>query len=237
MVRTRLEVFIRSCRLGSSMAAWSEVVLSAFLLQLLALPGEKGQLVIAGLATTYRPSVVIAGAATAFGGWTVLEILLGTALQGAAPAVYLDALTAGIFVVFAVWMLSEALRGAAAGDDATDGGLTGVDPENGVLEGAGVSSGVAGYLSSFSAMAVAEFGDKTQLITISLAVQYGAHPGIWIGEMLAIVPVSALTAVLSARTAEYLNVRWVLGAAAAMFLLFAADIGAEYLLGWSLLPL
>jgi hypothetical protein len=29
----------------------------------------------------------------------------------------------------------------------------------------------------------------------------------------------------------------VLGAAAAMFLLFAADIGAEYLLGWSLLPL
>jgi putative Ca2+/H+ antiporter (TMEM165/GDT1 family) len=63
------------------MAAWSEVVVTAFLLQLLVLPGEKGQFVIAGLATRYDPYWVVAGAATAFGGWTVVEILLGEALQ------------------------------------------------------------------------------------------------------------------------------------------------------------
>jgi len=75
------------------MVAWFEILVTAFLLQLLALPGEKGQMVIAALATKYSPYIVVAGAATAFGGWTVLEILLGNALKGALPAVLLDGIT------------------------------------------------------------------------------------------------------------------------------------------------
>jgi hypothetical protein len=54
----------------------------------------------------------------------------------------------------------------------------------------------AGFISAFSLMLFGEFGDKTQLVTISLAVQYGAHPAIWVGEMLAIVPVSLVTQLL-----------------------------------------
>jgi putative Ca2+/H+ antiporter (TMEM165/GDT1 family) len=218
---------------------WVEVFVTAFTLQLLALPGEKGQLVIAGLATTYNPYLVVAGAATAFGGWTVLEVLLGEALRGALPVVYLDVATAGLFVLFAVWIL---YNGSVLSGD-TDTGGEGTDfreaatTDGGVSGDTSLTSNWEGYFSSFSAMAVAEFGDKTQLITISLAATYGAHPAIWLGEMAAIVPVSTLTAVTFARTTQYLNMTWIRRGAAAMFLLFAGDIASKYAFGVSFLPL
>ncbi|MFC4245878.1 TMEM165/GDT1 family protein [Natribaculum luteum] len=226
------------------MATWVDVLVTAFVLQLLALPGEKGQLVIAGLATKYNPYAVVAGAATAFGGWTLLEIYLGQALQGALPELYLDVITAGLFVAFAIWILysriDDLTADASTSEPATNGDSDSV--ANGgqrTLEHASdaISSSTTGYLSSFSAMAFAEFGDKTQLVTISLAVQYGAHPAIWVGEMLAIVPVSLATALVFDRVAHYFNLVWVHRAAAAMFLLFAADIVAEYAFGVSVLPL
>lgn len=87
------------------MVGWLDILVTAFVLQLLALAGEKGQMVIAALATKYDLYVVVAGAATAFGGWTVLEILLGNALKGALPEVFLDGLTAALFIIFATWIL------------------------------------------------------------------------------------------------------------------------------------
>jgi putative Ca2+/H+ antiporter (TMEM165/GDT1 family) len=217
---------------------WVEVFVTAFTLQLLALPGEKGQLVIAGLATTYNPYLVVAGAATAFGGWTFLEILLGRALKGALPVVYLDVATAGLFLLFAVWILYDGTAFSGAAGETGSGGADFRDAAttDGGRGDATLVSSWEGYLSSFSAMAVAEFGDKTQLITISLAATYGAHPAIWFGEMAAIVPVSTLTAVTFARTTHYLNLTWIRRGAAAMFLLFASDIASKYLLGVSFLP-
>lgn len=215
------------------MSDFIEIVLTAFVLQLLALPGEKGQLVIAGLATKYNPYTVVAGAATAFGGWTAIEILLGDALKGALPVVYLDAITAGLFVVFAVWILHATPNGGSRPLErpATDGGPR-------VLESvqSSVPSRFRGFLPSFSLMVVGEFGDKTQLVTIGLAVQYGATPAIWVGEMLAIVPVSLLTALVFHRTAHRLDRAWVHRVAAAAFVLFALDIVAEYAVGTSILP-
>lgn len=227
------------------MASWLEVLVAAFTLQLLVLPGEKGQLIIAGLATKYNPYVVVAGAATAFGGWTVIEILLGNALKGALPAVYLDGITAGLFVVFAAWILySSPLTGESDEIDSdsdsdsdqstgayTDGGTGGVTAlkDDGPVR-------FAGFVPSFSVMVFGEFGDKTQLITIGLAVQYGAHPAIWLGEMLAIVPVSLLTALFFDRVAHRFDRTRFHRVAAALFVLFAADITAKYVIGRSFLP-
>jgi putative Ca2+/H+ antiporter (TMEM165/GDT1 family) len=86
-------------------------------------------------------------------------------------------------------------------------------------------------------MVVGEFGDKTQLVTIGLAVQYGASPAIWLGEMLAIIPVSLTTALVFHRTADRLQTAWLHRLAAGIFLLFALDIVASYTLGVSVLPL
>ena len=213
---------------------WVEILTTAFVLQLAALPGEKGQFVIAGLATAYRPAVVVAGAACAFGGWTVLEIWLGSALQGALPAVYLDGATAALFVVFAGWLVySTPGAGEAGWHDrlAASGGprLPWFVPEQ-------LAGRFGGFVPAVLLMAVGEFGDKTQLITIGLAAQYGAHPAIWVGEMLAIVPVSAANAVLFHRFADRVDLAWAHRVAAALFLAFAADITAGYALGVSLLP-
>lgn len=221
------------------MAGWIEVVTTAFLLQLLALPGEKGQFVIAGLSTRYNPYWVVAGAATAFGGWTALEILLGEALKGALPEVYLDAITAGLFVVFAGLILYSLHRESDSGAPAThtDGGPLGDAPDDGSADDEGTFEQAGGYLTALSVMGVAEFGDKTQLVTISLAVQYGAHPGIWVGEMLAIVPVSLLTALVFHRGSRRFDSGWFHYAAVVVFLLFAADIVSGYVFGFSVLPI
>lgn len=217
------------------MAGFAEVLVLAFTMQLLALPGEKGQLVIGALSTRYDPRVVVAGAATAFGLWTAVEIAVGDALEGALPGVALDAITAGLFVVFAVWLLSSASDGILEEIDESpraDGGVA-----EGFDDRFDVPEALHGFVPAFSLMVFGEFGDKTQLITIGLAVQYGAHPGIWVGEMLAIVPVSLVTAYFFHAAADRLQARWIHRGAAGLFLLFAADVVAEHVLGWSVLPL
>lgn len=214
------------------MTGWVEVMVIAFTAQLFALPGEKGQFVIAGLATRFHPLVVVAGASCAFGGWTVLEIVLGQTLQGALPQQYLDAATATLFVAFAVLLVYSAPeRGAPT---ATDGGL---------LDDVDVVDGgrLAGFIPSFWVMALGEFGDKTQIITIGLATRYAAGSAIWVGEMLAIVPVSLANAYFFDRFAHRLEAydgkRYLYFFSAAVFLLFAADVVLEYAIGVSPLPL
>jgi putative Ca2+/H+ antiporter (TMEM165/GDT1 family) len=214
------------------MSAFLDVLITAFALQLLALPGEKGQLIIAGLATKYNPYTVVAGASTAFGGWTVLEILLGNALKGALPEVYLDGITAGLFLVFAVWILYT-----APGDDTTPENPP-TDQDSHLVDRfhGSVPTQLHGFLAAFSLMVFGEFGDKTQIITIGLAAQYGATAAIWFGEMLAIIPVSLVTALFFHKTAHRFSQSWFHYLAATLFFVFALDIGAKYAIGVSLLP-
>jgi putative Ca2+/H+ antiporter (TMEM165/GDT1 family) len=194
---------------------------------LLALPGEKGQLIIGGLATKYDPYFVVGGAATAFGGWTALEIALGDSLKGSLPELYLDGITAGLFFVFAVWVLSSSPGHATP------------DPTRSLeLEPRWIpaESDSNGFWISFLVMIFGEFGDKTQIITIGLALQYGATPAIWIGEMVAIIPVSLATALIFNKSGHWFSWRWVSRFASGMFLLFALDIVSKYTLESSFLP-
>ncbi|XGI84417.1 TMEM165/GDT1 family protein [Halorutilales archaeon Cl-col2-1] len=214
------------------MAAWIEVITTAFFLQLMSLPGEKGQIVIAGLATKYSPWMVVAGASTAFGGWTVLEILLGNALKGALPEVYLDGATAALFFIFAFWILYTSPGSGKR--EVTDGGSDTKEERQPELP---EEERFYGFIPSFSMMAVGEFGDKTQIITIGLAATYGAHPGIWVGEMLAIIPVSAANAYFFNRASHRINQRWFHLISAGIFLLFAFDTTAKYAIGRSFLPI
>ena len=178
-----------------AVAGWLEVLLAAATLQLLVLPGEKVQMIIAGLATKYNPYVVVAGAGVAFAGWTALEIVFGEALQRALPAIYLDAITGGLFLLFGVLLVYAAvtLDGADSGtddsSDGDDGGALATErrTDGGVVAGSRAAAldrrlpeRYRGFLPAFSISAFGEFGDKTQLVTIGLAAQYGAHPAIWV---------------------------------------------------------
>jgi putative Ca2+/H+ antiporter (TMEM165/GDT1 family) len=211
------------------MTPFLELVAVAAVAQLTVLPGEKVQFIIAGLSTRFEPSLVVAAAGTAFGGWTVLEILFGRALQ-AFPGVVLDGITATLFLLFAVLLVLSApdRRDVQVGSDAeTDGGavaarIADIDPE---FEAFGYTAGgrLGEFLTVFAMMATGEFGDKTQLVTIALAAQYGASAAIWVGEMVAIVPVSLANAYFFHTFSQRFDVQRAHYAGAALFAFFGVD--------------
>ena len=205
---------------------WLGVVAIAAGAQLAVLPGEKVQFIIAGLSTRFNPFMVVAAAGTAFAGWTTAEILLGQAVTDLLPAIYLDALTAILFLVFAVLLVRTAPTAGAPDQEAATGALT----DGGELDvhvpvlGWKVPNKLGGFLPIFALMTFGEFGDKTQLITISLATQYPAFPtAIWTGEMLAIIPVSLANALFFHRFSHRFDLRKAHFVGAALFAFFALD--------------
>ncbi|WP_049985802.1 TMEM165/GDT1 family protein [Halobellus rufus] len=217
------------------MSTYLEIVVVAFVAQLAVLPGEKVQFIIAGLSTRYDPKVVVAAAGSAFAGWTAIEILVGRALQEALSPTVLDAVTAVLFLTFAVLLYRSA---PASGDGTpsatTDGGVVDLDSVTlpGPLER--YSGSLGGFVPIFALMVTGEFGDKTQLVTIGLAVQYGATSAIWVGEMLAIIPISLANAYFFHAFAHRVDMRKAHFAAAALFAFFGLDTVLSILTGFSL---
>jgi putative Ca2+/H+ antiporter (TMEM165/GDT1 family) len=205
------------------MADLLAVVLVAAGAQLAVLPGEKVQLIIASLSTRYHPLLVVSAAGTAFAGWTAVEILFGNAIQSTIPGLYLDVLTAVLFALFAV-LLWRSIPEPGAKPAATDGGTIDVTSKLDVsLFGREVPNALGGFVPIFAMMAAGEIGDKTQLITITLAARFGAHPGIWLGEMLVIIPVSLANAYFFHTFSHRFDVRKAHIAGALIFAFFAAD--------------
>jgi putative Ca2+/H+ antiporter (TMEM165/GDT1 family) len=235
-------------------AGWLEILLVAAGTQLAVLPGEKVQFIIAGLSTKYDPKLVVAAAASAFAGWTAIEVAVGGALKNALPGATLDAITAGLFALFAVMLLrsapdsgttaAEAAEGTAAPDPSgppaeaepaaqTDGGMLSAGDLDVELFGRRVPNVLGGFLPIFVLMAVGEVGDKTQLVTIGLAAQYGAHPAIWAGEMIAIIPVSLANAYFFHTFSHRFDVRKAHLFGAVMFGFFALDTVLALTTGFS----
>lgn len=210
------------------MSGFLSIVVIAAVTQLTVLPGEKGQFIIAGLSTRYKPLLVVGASATAFGAWTVLEILLGQMIQGLFPGIVLDAITAGLFLLFAVVLFRSARNGSKTFvNPETDGGLLGAsagNPRPSVeLFGHTIDGRIGRFCSIFMMMAAGEFGDKTQLVTIGLAVQYGATSAIWLGEMIAIIPVSVANAYFFHRFSDRFDIQTVHLIGAFMFAFFGVD--------------
>ena len=221
------------------MTGFLELMLIAFGAQLAVLPGEKVQFIIAGLSTRYNPLVVVAAAGSAFAGWTALELLFGQALKGALPPVVLDLSTAALFALFAVLIYRSRPAKTGTGEEfdaqaTTDGGVFGVaDDFELTVFGREVPDRFGTFLPIFAMMAAGEFGDKTQLVTIGLAVQYGADPAIWIGEMLAIIPVSLANAFFFHRFSHRFDARKAHYFSAALFAFFATDTVLSVVTGFS----
>ncbi|RNJ27163.1 TMEM165/GDT1 family protein [Halosegnis longus] len=217
------------------MTPWLEVAIIAFVAQLTVLPGEKVQFIIAGLSTQFHPLLVVSAAGTAFAGWTALEVHLGSALQAAIPGYYLDAATGLLFLGFALALFRSAP--SPGSDPAVMGGETDeeIDSERANLTDGGeldvrvpvvgwrVPNLFGGFLPVFALMAVGEFGDKTQLVTIGLAAQYVHGTAIWVGEMAAIIPVSLLNAFVFYRFSHRFDARKAHFAGATLFAFFGVD--------------
>ena len=207
------------------MSTFLEIAGVAFAAQLAVLPGEKVQFIIAGLSTKYDPRIVVAAAGSAFAIWTAIEVSVGGALASAIPGVYLDAATGVLFVVFGVLLLRSMPEKGADGPLSSDGGLVALDGrfQNVSLLGRRLPRYFGGFLPIFAMMFLGEFGDKTQLVTIGLAADYGPTPAIWVGEMLAIIPVSILNATFFHRFASTFDARRSHVFSAVLFFFFAFD--------------
>lgn len=219
------------------MVTWIEVATIAFIAQLTVLLGEKVQFIIAGLSTRYHPLVVVSAAGTAFASWTVLEIILGNFLQEIFSELFLDIITASLFLLFS-YLLIRSVPESGSLLSETDGGLVGIEKEKIEVTMPLVDWKIPRLLGNFfpilAMMFAGEFGDKTQLITIGLASQYQFPTAIWIGEMLAIIPVSLINAYFFFTFSHKFDIRKAHFAGAIMFAFFGFDTLQSKLTGISI---
>jgi putative Ca2+/H+ antiporter (TMEM165/GDT1 family) len=201
-------------------------LVASFLVNMLGTVGDKGQLVVVTLASRYDAKRVFLGAMGAFAAWSALEVVLGQALLDAVPPGVMGPLTGVLFVVFGAWTARSAVDRVRVDRRATpsraDGGvasgLSGRLLPDSVLARVGAYGGV---LASFVLVGVAEFGDKTQLLTVNLAVVFPDAPlSVFTGVVAALALRTGVDAVIGERVEAYLPTAAIETGAAVVFVAF-----------------
>lgn len=140
------------------------------------------------LSTRYRPLAVWVGVGLAFAVQCVIAVTVGHAVTYL-PEEVVQAVAGLIFLVGAVLLFREAPRADAA--EATT--------EKEYADKATVDKkGLAAVTASFLVLFAAEWGDLSQLLTISLVGKYGHPVSVFVGAWGALLVVSGL-AVLAGR--------------------------------------
>ena len=201
---------------------------ASFLANLLGTFGDKGQLVVVMLATRYDAKRVFGGAMVAFVGWSALEVAVGQWIHRTLPKSAMTLLTGGLFLAFGLWTLRTAVasfetvdRGAAR-PSLTGGGLDDglsrrllPDP---VCDHLGAHGG---FLTAFVFIGFAEFGDKTQLLTINLAATFPDAPvAVFAGVVAALGLRTGVDALVGEEVERSLPTAWLELAGAGIFLAF-----------------
>lgn len=142
------------------------------------------------LSTRFRPLAVWLGVGAAFAVQTGLAVTVG-ALTTLLPREAVQAVAAGIFLVGAVVLLKSA---PGADDEEAE--------DEAALERKAAGRGGRGFLgaaaTSFVVLFTAEWGDLSQLLTISLVGRFDDPLGVFVGAWAALLTVSGI-AVLSGR--------------------------------------
>jgi putative Ca2+/H+ antiporter (TMEM165/GDT1 family) len=157
------------------------------------------------LSSRYRPIVVFSGAAAAF----LAQVVLGVAAGGALsllPHRIIEACAAGAFVVGAVLLWrqkTEEQEDDDAGRDGMGGGFLPV------------------FGTAFAVVFLAEFGDLTQFLTISLAARFHDPVSVGIGATLALWVAAGVAVTLGWRVLKLIPMHWLTRGAAVVMLVLA----------------
>jgi len=138
------------------------------------------------LATKYRPLLVWLGVGLAFTVQTGVAVGLGQAAT-LLPQDVVRGAAAVLFVAGAVLLLREGRRHAR--DSAEDEGEQ-------YAATATPADGWRAVLASFLVLFAAEWGDLSQLLTLSLVARYEAPFSVFVGALAALLTVSALAVVV-----------------------------------------
>jgi len=162
------------------------------------------------LSSRYRPISVFAGAAAAFLAQVVIAVAAG-GLISLLPHRAVEAVAAAGFLTGAVLLWREGSR--------TE------DNEEDDVGRDGIRSGFWPVAAtSFAVVFLAEFGDLTQFLTISLAARFHDPLAVGIGATLALWTAAALAVVVGWRLLKFIPVKWLTRGAAMLMLALA---------GWS----
>ncbi len=164
------------------------------------------------LSSRYRPSVVFGGAATAFLAQVIIAVAAGGALS-LLPRHLIEACAAGVFVIGAVLLLihrENKDEDDEEEDSGRDGARSGFWPVFG---------------TAFAVVFLAEFGDLTQLVTVSLAARFHDPVSVGIGATLALWVAAGCAVTLGWRLLKLIPMQWLTRGAAVVMLALAATSG------------
>ena len=151
------------------------------------------------LATRYRPVLVWIGVSLAFAVQTGVAVGLGHAASLLPPEV-VRSIAIVLFLLGAVILVREG-RGHQADDEAE------AEAESeAIAEKARPATGLKAVGASFLVLFAAEWGDLSQLLTLSLVTRYEAPFSVYVGALGALVTVSALAVLVGRNLLRFVPV-------------------------------
>ncbi len=171
--------------------------LTTFGLIALAELGDKTQLTVIALSACYSRVKVFTGVILAFALVTALGVLVGDGLLQLVNPARVKTIAGLLFVVFGVWILLS---------------KTSCDINSNALYNP--------LFSTFSMIALAEMGDKTQLSAVTLSAKYDSPYLVFLGALLALGLISLLGIFLGKKLCEIVPLSKIRLGAGILFILF-----------------
>ena len=159
------------------------------------------------LSSRYRPAYVFTGAAAGF----LVQVVIGVAAGGALsllPHRPVEGAAAAVFAIgaFFLWRHKEESSPEADDEGGPDGMRDGFWPVFG---------------TSFAVVFLAEFGDLTQFMTVSLAARFHDPIAVGVGATLALWTAAAIAVLAGWRLLKLIPMRWLTRGAAVIMLILA----------------
>lgn len=179
------------------------------------------------LATRYRLPLVWIGVSAAFAVQTLIAVSVGAAASRL-PRVPVLITAICLFLAGAVVLLREA-RAHHRQIESAESELA--EAEESFGSKAKPASGLRAVTTSFVVLFLAEAGDPSQLLTVSLAARFESPVAVFVGALAALLAVSALALLVGRALLQILDLHRVLYAGSFLCLLLAALAGWELLGG------
>jgi putative Ca2+/H+ antiporter (TMEM165/GDT1 family) len=164
------------------------------------------------LSTRYKPLAVWVGVGTAFLVQTLIAVTIGKAVT-LLPDTIVKSVAAAIFVIGAVLLFREAPK-ADAEEAETE--------EEYAAKATEARTGFRAVMASFLVLFAAEWGDLSQLLTISLVGRFHDPVSVFVGAWVALLVVSGLACVMGRVLLRYVKLSLIHYVGAAVCLVLAA---------------
>jgi putative Ca2+/H+ antiporter (TMEM165/GDT1 family) len=176
-----------------------EAFLASLVFVVLAEMGDKTQLLAMAFSCRFRWQSVMWGVLAATAANHLLAAALGSYLTQIVPLDWIKAAAAASFILFGLWTIR--------GDK---------------LEGEDRRYAFSPFWTVTVAFFFAEMGDKTQLATVALAVEYNAIVPVWCGTTIGMLISNAIGVVVAVVMGKRIPERAIKWAAAVIFMAFGA---------------